>query len=114
MRGTLKILADSNTKIRTHAEKTTLRMVESSVFGVHACYTGLIKNYPDKGVGRLRKIRLENLAQLVEKYGVGEHAVPQSVADFALKAANDPESDVRKSAVHLAKTVKAKGGKQKL
>lgn len=30
--------------------------------------------------------------ELVEKYGVGENAVPHSIADFALKAANDPES----------------------
>lgn len=40
--------------------------------------------------------------------------MPYSVADFALKAANDQDNDVRKSAVNLAKTVKQKGGKQRL
>jgi hypothetical protein len=40
--------------------------------------------------------------------------VPHSIADFAMKAANDPEADVRKSAVNLAKTIKSKGGKQKM
>ena len=61
----------------------------------------------------MRKIRLENLIHLVEKYGIGEHAVPHSIADFAQKASNDPESDVRKSAIELSKVVKEKGGKTK-
>jgi hypothetical protein len=65
MRGALKILADSNQKLRTHAEKTILRMMESVVFGVHACYSGLTKTYPEKGLSRLKKIRLENLTHLV-------------------------------------------------
>jgi hypothetical protein len=36
------------------------------------------------------------------------------VADFALRAAGDQDSDVRKSAINLGKTVKQKGGKQRL
>ena len=114
MKATLKILLESNQKIRSHAEKTILRIINSSVFGVHACYNGLIRNYPEKGNPRLRKIRLENLMHLVEKYGIGEHEVPHSIVEFALRAANDPEAEVRKSAVDLAKVIKGKGGKQKL
>ena len=58
-------------KIRNHAEKTVLRIMGSPVFGVHASYSGLVKSYPEKGIGRLRKVRLENLSYLVEKYGIG-------------------------------------------
>ncbi len=92
MKKTLKVAADSNQKLRTHAEKIVLRMIESSVIGVHACYSGIIKTYPDKGASKLKKVRLQNLIHLVEKYGVGEGAVPMSVADFSLKAGGDPEA----------------------
>lgn len=40
--------------------------------------------------------------------------MPHSIADFALRAANDPESEVRKVAAELAKTIKGKGGRNKL
>lgn len=62
---TLKIVGDSNQKIRTHAEKTMLRMMESPVFGVFACYSGIIKAYSEKGLTRLKRNKLENLAHLV-------------------------------------------------
>ncbi len=58
MRATLKIVGDSNQKIRSHAEKTTLRMIESPVFGVQACYASLIKGYSEKGITRLKKNKL--------------------------------------------------------
>ena len=45
---------------------------------------------------------------------MGENAVPYSVIDFALRAANDQDSDVRKSAISLGKTIKQKGGKERL
>jgi hypothetical protein len=50
----------------------------------------------------------------VQKYGIGENAIPHSIADFSMKAASDPEAEVRKVAVELAKAVKANGGKQKI
>lgn len=37
-----------------------------------------------------------------------------SVVDFALKASNDQDADVRKCAIDLLKSVKLKGGKDKL
>lgn len=40
--------------------------------------------------------------------------MPHSIADFVVRAANDPESEVRKLAVELAKSVKSKGGRNKL
>lgn len=40
--------------------------------------------------------------------------MPYSVAEFSIRAAGDPDADVRKSAAGLSKTVKEKGGKQRL
>jgi len=60
---------------------------------------------------KLRKIKLQDIEYMVDKYGVGDNGVPLSVVDFALKAANDQDIEVRKSAISLAKVVKAKGGK---
>lgn len=45
---------------------------------------------------------------------MGENGVPHSIADFSMKAASDPEAEVRKAAIELAKVVKAKGGKHKI
>ena len=36
------------------------------------------------------------------------------MVDFALKAANDQDADVRKSAIDLIKSVKMRGGKDRL
>lgn len=51
---------------------------------------------------------------MVDHYGVGEGAVPPSVADFALRAAGDQDAEVRKSAISLGRVVKQRGGKQRL
>lgn len=40
--------------------------------------------------------------------------MPYSVMEFAIRAAGDPDADVRKSAAGLSKTAKEKGGKQRL
>lgn len=36
------------------------------------------------------------------------------MAEFAVKAANDQDGEVRKSALNLLKTIKSKGGKQRV
>jgi hypothetical protein len=45
---------------------------------------------------------------------VGDNKVPFTVADFAIKAANDQDAEVRKSAIDLIKSVKMRGGNDKL
>lgn len=40
-------------------------MIDSSIFGVYPCYSGLIKGYQEKGIARLKKINIENLVYLV-------------------------------------------------
>ena len=40
--------------------------------------------------------------------------MPLSVVEFSLKAANDQDAEVRKSAINLAKSIKERGGKQRL
>jgi len=59
----------------------------------------------------MRRIKIEQIEYMVERYGVGEGAVPFSVADFALRAAGDQDADVRKSAIGLGRAVKQRGGK---
>lgn len=114
LKGTLKKLADSNQKTRSMAEKTILRIIDSPIFGCALCYNALIKSYPEKTTPKIRRTKLEQIEYMVERYGVGEGAVPYSVAEFALRAAGDPDADVRKSANGLGKLVKERGGKQRL
>jgi len=45
LRSTFKKLNDSNQKVRATAEKTILRIIDSSLFGVSLCYSCLIKSY---------------------------------------------------------------------
>lgn len=113
-RNTLAKLTDTNQKTRTHAEKTLLRIIESSLFGVPICYSAILKSYSEKVTPKIRKIKLQDIQYMVEKYGVGDNAVPLTVVDFALRAANDQDADVRKSAITLAKAVKMRGGKERL
>lgn len=114
IRTTLRKLGDSNQKVRGMAEKTLLRIIESPLFGVALCYSALLKSYPEKAAPKIRRTKIEQIEFMVERYGVGEGGVPYSVAEFALRAANDQDSDVRKSAINLARAVKQRGGKQRL
>lgn len=114
LRSTLKKLNDSNQKVRAMAEKTLLRIIDSPLFGVALCYSALLKSFPEKTSAKIRRTKIEQVEYMVERYGVGEGAVPLSVADFALRAAGDQDAEVRKSAIGLGKAIKQRGGKQRM
>ena len=77
---TIKKLSDSNQKIKSQVEKTLLRIIESEVFGVNLCYQTIAKSYSHKVDKKIRKIKIQNIEYMVEKYGIGDNAVPLSVA----------------------------------
>ena len=53
---------------------------------------------------------------MVSKYGIdsGYKSVPLPIVDFAIKAAEEANGDVRNSATQLLKTIKSRGGSEKL
>lgn len=80
LRSTLKKLNDSNQKVRSMAEKTLLRIIDSPLFGVALCYSALVKAYSAKTNAKIRRTKIEQIEYMVERYGIGEGAVPLSVA----------------------------------
>lgn len=59
-------------------------MLDSSLFGVEYCCTGLMKPSGGKGSVKQEIQRLASLSLITTKYGLGPNGAPHSVIDFGV------------------------------
>ena len=76
----------------------------------------IVKAFKHTQNNKIKKLQLDILESMVRKYGIdsGYKSVPLAVVDFAIKAAEETNGDVRNSATELLKTIKSRGGSDKL
>lgn len=75
---------DNNVKIRGLAEEIFRKMAESGLYGVVVCSNALMRNSVSKLSAKQYKSKLDTLIYLIELYGIGAHAVPLAVVDYAV------------------------------
>ena len=60
----------------------------------------MVKSYKHTQNNKIKKIELDTLTTMVKKYGIdsGYKSVPANIVEFAIKAAEEANGEIRKSA----------------
>ena len=101
----IKKISDNNSKIKSGSEQVFQEMIDSSLYGVDICSSGLMKHKSKVKLSTKQEAqRLNSLMNLVNKYGLGDNGVPHSVLDYAVDKLANPAAEVRNESISLLAT----------